>query len=221
MAPRTYNQFCGVARALDVLGERWTLLVVRDLLPGPRRFTDLAARQPGLSTDMLTSRLRTLEEHGLVERVPLPAPARGSMYCITDVGERLRPVIGELAKLGTHWLSDPVSTERRVDAAWALATIAEHLVDGAPTSGGLQVESGDEVLSLRVSPDGSARVVYGALDAPDVVASGPAFVVLGVLTGRIDDHPEVHLAGSEPDVDSWLAAVRNAVPFLTDGGSTS
>ena len=214
MATRTYNQFCGVARALDVLGERWTLLVVRDLLPGPQRFTDLAARQPGLATDMLTSRLRALEEHGLVERVPLPAPARGSMYRLTESGNRLRPLIGELARVGSQWLADPASTTRQLEVAWALATIAEHLVGDAPLDGGITVECGDDVHSLLVDSDRSVHARYGPLDAPDVLISGPPFESLGVLIGRIDKHPDVRVEGSERAVAAWRRAVREAVPFL-------
>ena len=82
-AGKRYEQYCAVARSLDVLGERWTLLVVRDLLMGPRRYTDLREALPGIATDLLTARLRTLEEAGYVQRRKLPRPAPVAVYELT------------------------------------------------------------------------------------------------------------------------------------------
>src|SRR6266536_6294504 len=86
----TYEQYCPVARTLDVVGERWTLLIVRDLLMGPKRYTDLRAGLPGIATDILTARLRALEEAGFVRRRELPPPAPATVYELTEDGLEVR-----------------------------------------------------------------------------------------------------------------------------------
>src|ERR1700757_4657517 len=107
IAVRRYDNYCPVARSLDVLGERWTLLVVRDLLMGPRRYTDLREALPGIATDLLTARLRTLEEAGYVQRRKLPRPAPVTVYELTPSGRRLGYVVLELARVGLEHLGPP------------------------------------------------------------------------------------------------------------------
>src|SRR6266545_7978857 len=97
---RSYEQYCALARALDVVGERWTLLIVRDLLMGPKRYTDLRAGLPGIATDILTARLRTLEEAGFVRRRELPRPAPAIVYELTEPGTELRYVVLALGQAG-------------------------------------------------------------------------------------------------------------------------
>jgi DNA-binding HxlR family transcriptional regulator len=98
---RTYNDRCGVARALDVVGERWALLVVRELLLGPKRFTDLRAGLPGISPDVLAQRLKELEESGVVARRKLPPPAASRVYELTERGEELEPILIQLGRWGS------------------------------------------------------------------------------------------------------------------------
>src|ERR687887_205150 len=86
---RSYDQWCAVARSLDLVGARWTLLIVRDLLIGPKRYKDILAGLPGIGTNLLAQRLRELEAHGLVERRTLPAPASATVYRLTEKGVRL------------------------------------------------------------------------------------------------------------------------------------
>src|SRR4051812_9976895 len=97
----TYNQFCGVACALDLIGDRWTLLVVRELLFGVKRFTDLLAGLPGIGTNTLTTRLAELEASGIVARKRLPAPLAVTVIELTARGRALEPVLVELARWGT------------------------------------------------------------------------------------------------------------------------
>src|SRR5919106_2897508 len=97
---RGYGQYCAVASALDVVGERWTLLIVRDLFLGPKRYTDLRTGLPGIATDLLTARLRTLESAGLVRRRTLPRPAPATVYELTERGRLLGPVLRGLAQVG-------------------------------------------------------------------------------------------------------------------------
>jgi DNA-binding HxlR family transcriptional regulator len=102
VANRTYNDRCGIARALDAVGDRWALLVVRELLLGPKRFTDLRAGLPKISPDVLAQRLRELEEHGVVRRGHLPPPAASRVYELTDRGRELKAVILELGRWGSR-----------------------------------------------------------------------------------------------------------------------
>src|SRR5437763_16199667 len=98
MAKRTYGDRCGIARAVDVVGERWALLVVRELLLGPKRFTDLRAGLPKVGPDMLAARLRELEQAGVVRRGELPPPAASRVYELTERGRGLEPVILALGR---------------------------------------------------------------------------------------------------------------------------
>ncbi|MBE1603373.1 winged helix-turn-helix transcriptional regulator [Actinopolymorpha pittospori] len=106
MSPRRYAQFCPLAKALDILGERWTLLIIRELLAGPKRYTDLRAGLAGLATDLLATRLRELRAHGLVERRDLPPPTPATVYELTERGRALRPAILELARWGRPLLRE-------------------------------------------------------------------------------------------------------------------
>lgn len=101
---RGYHQYCGLARALDAVGERWTLLVVRELITGPKRFSDLLGALPGLSASLLASRLRGLERDGLVRRDRLPPPAASAVYRLTSDGEELGDVVKRLALWGLRLL---------------------------------------------------------------------------------------------------------------------
>src|SRR5215208_4586344 len=107
MAKRSYDQFCPAARALDVLGERWTLLIIRELLLGPKRYTDLVAGLPGIGPNVLADRLRHLQTAGVVERSSLPPPAASMVYELTPLGRGLRPVVLSLMSWGLHFLGTP------------------------------------------------------------------------------------------------------------------
>ena len=168
---KSYDQYCGVARALDVVGERWTLLVVRELHGGPKRYTDLLAGIPGVATDMLAARLKTLEENELVVRRVLPPPAASTVYELTDLGRRLEPVLRELGSFGAeilgkrkgeafrlHWLELPVRTMFRPERA-------------AGTTMVVQFESGGEAFHARIE-NATIRTEPGPHDAPDVVFAG-------------------------------------------------
>jgi DNA-binding HxlR family transcriptional regulator len=108
---KTYAQYCPVARALDVVGERWTLLIVRDLLMGPKRYTDLRDGLPGIATDILTARLRTLEQAGFVRRRELPRPAPATVYELTEDALQLRHAILALGRVGMPTLGGPEAGE--------------------------------------------------------------------------------------------------------------
>src|SRR5215213_11217596 len=106
MAERGYNQYCGAARALDLVGDRWTLLVVRELVFGPRRFTDLIDGLPGISRNLLTERLRSLERDGIIARQDLPPPAARQVYDLTEDGRDLAHATGPLIAWGARHLGE-------------------------------------------------------------------------------------------------------------------
>jgi DNA-binding HxlR family transcriptional regulator len=156
---KTYGEFCGVARALDVVGDRWALLVVRELLLGPRRYTDLLEGLPGIGTNVLSTRLRELEGAGVIERTEVPVPTPAVLYQLTDDGRDLGPVLDAIAVWGTRRLTRPTSADT-VEPRWFVLSLAAHLgpddlVPGASVV--LDVEG--ERFTLGVSDD---RVVAGS-----------------------------------------------------------
>ena len=104
---RRYDQYCPIACSLGLIGERWTLLVVRELLHGPKRYTDLAEHLPGIGTNILATRLKELESAGLVEKRKLPPPWASTVYELTATGRELRPVLHELARFGARLMGPP------------------------------------------------------------------------------------------------------------------
>lgn len=107
MRRRDYAQYCGIARALELVGERWALLIVRDLTVRPRRYTDLQEGLRGIPTNVLSTRLKELEQAGVVERQVAPAPGRGVVYALTEAGQALEPVLIALGRWGSARLGEP------------------------------------------------------------------------------------------------------------------
>ncbi|GAA1193538.1 winged helix-turn-helix transcriptional regulator [Pseudonocardia alaniniphila] len=107
MKRREFGQYCGLARALELVGERWALLIVRDLTVRPRRYTDLLDGLPGIPTNVLSTRLKELEQAGIVERQVAPAPQRGVLYTLTAAGHELEPAILTLGRWGATQLGEP------------------------------------------------------------------------------------------------------------------
>lgn len=167
MGPRRYSQLCGLASALDVVGERWALLIVRDLLGGPRRYTDLAAGLPGISTDMLAARLKTLERRGVVARRALPPPAASTVYELTALGRGLEPAILALGRWGLHFVGADEGASFRIE--WlALMLRAAFRPERA---------AGDRLrLELRVEQQRMQLVVDGGQLSIDLAPSAPAEV---------------------------------------------
>lgn len=114
---RSYNQWCSLAKALDVIGERWSLLVVRELLDGPKRYTDLRDGIPGISTDVLAARLKDLEDGDIVERRTLPPPAASKVYELTELGLGLGPAVAALSRWGAQLLG-PRSDDEAFRPHW-------------------------------------------------------------------------------------------------------
>jgi DNA-binding HxlR family transcriptional regulator len=166
---RTYGDRCGVARALDIVGERWALLVVRDLLLGPKRFTDLRAGLPHVSPDVLSQRLRELEEAGIVRRTKLPPPTSARVYDLTDRGTELQPIVLELGRWGSQEPFPDGDAKLGPDSA-VIALIT--LFDPSAADGR------DETYELRLDEQPfRLRVAGGRLDASRGGADQPAATI--------------------------------------------
>ncbi len=183
---RSYSQYCGLAKALDVVGDRWTLLIVRELLiAGPCRYTDLLHGLPGIATNLLSDRLTQLEAAGLVDQAAAP-PVATTLYRLTSRGEELREIIRALGR----WAGPLMGQRARGEAFrghWLALPLELYLTDRTPQRPpiAIEVRSGDESLVLETK-EGEIRARPGPAEHPDAVISGPPELVLGVLLGRFD-----------------------------------
>jgi DNA-binding HxlR family transcriptional regulator len=165
---RTYGDMCGIARALDVIGERWALLVVRELILGPKRFTDLRAGLPNIGPDVLSQRLRELEAAGLLSRRVLAPPAASRVYELTDRGRALEPVLLALGEWGSAAPVPPGSPRLGVDSTIvALRTLFEARAAG-DLAATYELRLGDQTFRARVA-DGELEVERG--EAPEADAT--------------------------------------------------
>lgn len=161
MSKRIYQQYCGLAAALDVVGQRWALLIVRDLAPGPRRFTDLFDGLPGISTDLLADRLRSLEAAGAVTKREIRDPAPAKLYELTDRGRELARLAGELARWGGPLLPPlDEAGERVTNARWPLQQRAARYRGGFQDGDVHLVLDDDRELTLSLTGD-RGRLCYG------------------------------------------------------------
>ncbi|ALJ19701.1 winged helix-turn-helix transcriptional regulator [Microbacterium sp. No. 7] len=185
MRNREYGQFCGLARAAEVLGQRWTLLILRDLLVGPRRYSDLAAGLPGIPSNLLSTRLKELEQDGLVVREARSGADRSIVYAITGRGAELQPALDALSRWGAAEMREPregeIVTEASLVSALRVAAV------GAASAGRpliFTVRVGDAAAHAIVK-DGRADVGAGEHPAADlVITGGPGFRDL--LAGVVD-----------------------------------
>ena len=177
---KRYDEYCPVAHALGLVGERWALLVVLELMRGPKRYTDLAENLRGIGTNILASRLRDLEAGGVVTKRTLPPPAASKVYELTDYGRELRPVIRELALWGARTLGPPTH-EDELFQGWLANALDTVLAPRAP-SGRFEFRVGEEVASLV---DG--EVLDGPVEDPDVIVEGdPEGVYYMFIQRRLD-----------------------------------
>ena len=205
---RTYGDRCGVARALDVVGERWALLVVRELLLGPKRFTDLRAGLPSLSPDVLSQRLRELEHAGLLRRRKLPPPASARVYELTDRGSALEPVVLELGRWGSEAAFPAGDAAFGADSfVIALKTLFDaRAADGVDLT--VELRLGDDGFRSRVA-GGRLEIARGAAEAPDAtIESDPGTLAAVLWHGRPLSEAlrtgDVEIAGSAPAVKRFL-----------------
>jgi DNA-binding HxlR family transcriptional regulator len=167
---RTYRQFCPAARALDLVGERWTLLVIRELLFGPKRYTDLQAGLPGIGPNVLADRLRVLETADLVRKRRLPPPAASTVYELTELGAGLRSVLEALFLWGLQLTDAPAKDETIKASYWlpALQAAARPEVLPADTEDVYEFRINGEAVTVNARRVG-IEISNGPAERPDVV----------------------------------------------------
>jgi DNA-binding HxlR family transcriptional regulator/putative sterol carrier protein len=196
---RRYGQYCPVAKSLDVLGERWTLLVVRNLMMGPQRYTDLREALPGLATDLLTARLRTLEAAGYVERRQLPRPAAVMVYELTPQGQPLARVVLELGRIGLARLGPPADDDLFSADSLVLSMRASFRPDVAgDDEQSYQVELDGESYVIGVHP-GWAETAHGTASDSELTLTTTTRTFAGLLSGAVD--PKAALSTGELKID--------------------
>ncbi len=169
---RSYDQYCAVARGLDVIGDRWTLLLIRDLLLGPRRYKDLLAGMPGIGTNLLADRLRELEAAGLLERSVLPPPAGSTVYQLTEAGRTLEPVVISLGRWGAQFMGSPKKTDVMVPRAYFVAMRGVYNPQAAAgVTETYEVRIADLVFEIRVDDGRLATSEGRTASNPDAIFS--------------------------------------------------
>lgn len=185
MSTRTYGQHCGMARAVDVVGERWSLLIVRDLLVAPQRFSDLRRELHGIPSNVLTARLKELEQAGVVERRLLPMPARGVAYSLTEEGRDLEDVVLALGRWGARRLTDPAEGDVITPASMTMAmrtTFRPEATAGVHAT--YELTFGPVQLAMTID-DGQLSVLPGAMPGADVrLSAGPD--IRRLMAGEVD-----------------------------------
>jgi DNA-binding HxlR family transcriptional regulator len=174
MDRRSYGQYCGVARALDIVGERWTLLIVRDLLLGPRRYSELLHGLPGITTNLLAKRLKEMEAAGMIERVRAATSETGHSYRLTSLGLGLEPAVQALASWGWRSMTGGAKKGEQRQLEWFFVVLRPRYRGGAP----LRAELVADDVPYRVLLDGSrAEISRGEAPAPDVRLRGTALAL--------------------------------------------
>ena len=208
---RSYGQYCGLARALDVVGDRWTLLIVRELLlTGSARYTDLRDGLPGIATNLLAGRLRDLETAGLIRREEAPPPVATALFRLTPRGEELEHVIAAFGRWASPLMGQPKPGDE-IRARWYLLPMRLYLRDRAPSRPPVRIQvhiSGEPMLVETVG-DGAVRARPGSTDDADATLAGAPNVVMGVLGGRLS-LPQARARGLH--FRGNFAAVRRVQP---------
>ena len=207
---RSYGQYCSVAKALDIVGDRWTLLIIRELLiRGPCRYTDLKNGLPGIATNLLADRIRQLEAAALITREDAPPPIATTLYHLTEAGAQLQPVLDALGTWGirymaqgadgddfrSHWLAFPVSLFLR-----------DRDPAGPPVS--IELRTADTPVVIEVS-GGSARTRLGSAAAPDLLLQGEPQLILALFSGHLSP---TEAAGSGLQISGDASVLHRILP---------
>jgi DNA-binding HxlR family transcriptional regulator len=186
-AVKSYKEYCALAQGLDVVGDRWTLLIVRELLIlGPCRYTDLRNGLPGIATNLLAERLRGMEKAGLVRREEAPPPIATTLFHLTPRGEELKPALEALARWAGPLMARPVGDDE-FRSHWLVLPFEHYLSDHTPEQAPITIEvrSGDEPILIE-TVDGKVRARPGRAEHSDASVTGTASLILGLLTGKLD-----------------------------------
>ncbi|MCW3157680.1 winged helix-turn-helix transcriptional regulator [Micropruina sonneratiae] len=221
MPTRAYGQYCGLSRAAEILGQRWTLLILRDLLVGPRRYSDLAAGLPGIPSNLLATRLKELEQDGLVVRQARAGADRSVVYALTPRGEELQPALDALSRWGAAELREPREGEIVTEASLvsALRVASQHRTPPRGRRRAFTVRVGQAVAHAIVA-DRAVVVGPGPAQPSDlIVEGGPGFRDL--LAGVLDPADAVASGAVEVTGDPALLAEFVEifrVPYRADAG---
>jgi DNA-binding HxlR family transcriptional regulator len=207
---RSYGQYCSVARALDVIGDRWTPLIIRELLlRGACRYTDLKNGLPGIATNLLADRLRELEAAGLITREEAPPPVATTLVRLTEAGASLEPVIRALASWGIRFMAEPVADDE-FRPQWFAYPVEEFLRDrdpgGPPATIELRTPSGPAVIEVA---GGAVSARTGTAAAPGLILTGGPQAILAVLTGKLT---VASAAGLGLEVSGDTGILRRVLP---------
>lgn len=182
MSKRTYHQYCPVAYSLDIIGERWTMLILRELLFGPRRYTDILNDLPGIGTNLLSNRLKDLEAQGIIQQRKLPPPAASTVYEMTERGHGLIPVFHALADWGMRLLELPPPANNHISTGGVMGSMMK-LFQGGDTGLNLHTEihSADTIITVQIE-NGTIMPFEGQQPDPDIVMQIADFHMLTALT---------------------------------------
>lgn len=208
---RSYGQFCGLARALDRVGDRWSLLIVRELLLGGRTFRELEGALGGISPSLLAKRLAELAEDGLLVRNDAPRRSKSVEYRLTEAGRSLEPVVIDLIAWGSRWMLRGPGDDR-VDPRWAPLALRA-LLEGQPTRRGrvhLDVDGVEVTVSVS---NGRRQLTTGHHGRPDATVAAPLPVLLGIVVGART------LQNSGAAVSGEAAVARDLLTSLPGGRS--
>ena len=186
---RSYRQYCALARALDLVGDRWSLLIVRELMIRDAcRYTDLLNGLPGIATNLLADRLRWLERVGVLEREDAPPPVATTLFRLTPRGRELEPVLFELIRWGGElMIPGPVEGDAFL-SHWLIPPVRVYLADQDPDGPRVAIElRADDLDPLTIEAErGRLTTRPGAAEDPDMTLTGTAHIILGVLSGMLD-----------------------------------
>lgn len=184
---RSYGEYCSMAKSLDVVGDRWTLLIVRELtLRGACRYTDLRNGLPGIATNLLADRLRELEDAGVVAREDAPPPIATTLFRLTPRGEELRSVVEALTRWGLPLMVDQ-RPEDTVRSHWLASALEMLLTDRRPGAPPVSValDTGDQPIVVQTG-DGTIHTRLGSADDADLTLTGEPRTIMGLLLGLLD-----------------------------------
>ena len=182
---RSYGQYCSVAKALDVVGDRWTLLIARELLlQGPCRYTDLKNGLPGIATNLLADRLDQLEAAGLVRREEAAPPVATTLFHLTEAGAELKPVLDALGAWGIRYMAQPAEDDE-FRSHWFAFPVSLFLHDSEPDGPALSIElrTAGRPAVIEVS-GGEVRTHLASTPSPDLVLDGSPRLILGLLSAH-------------------------------------
>mgnify|MGYP000418355485 CR=1 FL=1 len=213
MAKRQYNQLCPLAYALDIIGERWTLLIVRELIFGPRRYTDLLNGLRGVGTNLLANRLKALEDANVIRQRQLPPPAASSVYELSEHGKGLIPIVQAMALWGMAYIPMPPPDEHYIGTVTTMnaLTMLFNEQKASTISASCEFHGEDEIFHVQVQ-EGNLNVIPGIANNPDVVMEVDYRSLVMVINGMMprqmaqENGALVIKKGSEETLDNFISA---------------